>query len=77
LELEKKKSFVSQKNFKEAGRVSNELKSFNEKKIKNIEMISSTRKSIEDLLNQNKAIDKKIGNTEFDPCPTEDEGADL
>jgi hypothetical protein len=23
------------------------------------------------------AIDKEIGNTDFDPCPTEDEGADL
>ena len=23
------------------------------------------------------AIDKEIGNTDFDPCPAEDEGADL
>lgn len=46
---EEKKSFVGLKNFKEAGRVSNELKQLNENKTKAVEKIIENKEKIENL----------------------------
>jgi len=50
---EEKKSFVSAKNFKEAGRVSNELKAFLENKTKNLSKIEENKKKINEFWLEN------------------------
>lgn len=53
---EEKKSYVSQKNFKEAGRVSNELKSLLENKTKNITKIDENKINIQELSLENESV---------------------
>jgi chromosome segregation ATPase len=46
---EEKKGYVALKNFKEAGRVSNELKQLNENKTKYVEKIKENKQMVEEL----------------------------
>ena len=57
---EEKKGFVQSKNFKEAGRVSNELKASIQKKEKNAEIIEKNKNDIEILNQQLKEFDSQI-----------------
>jgi hypothetical protein len=49
---EEKKGFVVMKNFKEAGRVSNELKNILENKNKNLEKIEENKVSVNEMINE-------------------------
>ena len=59
---EEKKGFVQTKNFKEAGRVSHELKASIEKKEKNAQMIEKNKNDIEIFNQQLKQFDLNIEN---------------
>lgn len=65
---EEKKSYVVAKNFKEAGRVSNELKALNETKIKNQSIIQAHQGLILELKKQIKIIDSDLTLKEKESC---------
>ncbi len=59
---EEKKTYVASKNFKEAGRVSNELKLINETKLKSLEMIKINKEKIYKLKESISLDEKEIEN---------------
>ncbi len=61
---EEKKTYVASKNFKEAGKVSNELKSLNETKIKNLEKIKSNKEKIAELKQENSILENEFSDIE-------------
>jgi chromosome segregation ATPase len=61
---EEKKTYVIAKNFKEAGRISNELKTLNETKIKNLQTIETKKEKMIELKQEIYILESEFANIE-------------
>lgn len=67
---EEKRCFVNAKNFKEAAKISNELKTLNELKVKNLELLTSYKQSVIKLKDEINFIDNDLKQKQQEKCET-------